>query len=671
MESHQRYFPLGGNRFAFVANGGDPRPRGAGNESVLEGRLEDASFTFERDVAKGIERAGARSRRASRSSPAPAPSADKVARLEALVEALGGGDASREAARLAKADQAAELVREFPDLEGHIGAEYARLAGFPRRSAPRSTSSTSRTRPAARCPRPRPAASSPPRTRSTTSPWPSRSASGRPARAIRTVFGARRSASAGSRSRRTSSSTLPALVGDARTSCSSTRAPSEGRPERGRATSSRSGWRACSTSRSSSSAPRARAGSPSSARSRASPQTLAAAADTEEFERAYVAYDRANSLAGKADGAAHRARPEARDRRGRDRARSRRSPASRRRSGRRSRPATSRQHWQPRPSFALPSTASSTRCSSWPRTRRCARTGFASFSTCATPSARSATSRRSRGERAARDPRHLRLDRGDGGALRRGGRAAVSGRGVRDRPAPEDHERRRRPARGGPRAGTESGHHVHARRAASSGTRCGRSAGATASTTATSSAIRSTRSRGCRGQPATMTPGAQPVLDSSYFKRIAAIEFAVRFDDGVGDARAQGRGHRARRRVAELEDAALDLSGLPRLQDRQRADRSGRRAAEGALRDRPGQDRRADHRRPGLAEIRSERARGMRGAKRRMRIRRDLRGARGARRRAPAAGLPGDRGLRPGDRGDRPPHHPLVEQRRLEAEAKT
>jgi glycyl-tRNA synthetase beta chain len=48
-----------------------------------------------------------------------------------LVAAMGGGEASQEAARLAKADQAAELVREFPDLEGHIGAEYARLAGYP------------------------------------------------------------------------------------------------------------------------------------------------------------------------------------------------------------------------------------------------------------------------------------------------------------------------------------------------------------------------------------------------------------------------------------------------------------------------------------------------------------------------------------------------------------
>ncbi len=130
MESHQRYFPLEDNRFAFVANGGDPETVIAGNEGVLEGRLEDASFTFERDVAKGIERLAEESARITFVAGA-GTYGDKVARLQALVDALGGGDASREAARLAKADQAAELVREFPDLEGHIGAEYARLAGFP------------------------------------------------------------------------------------------------------------------------------------------------------------------------------------------------------------------------------------------------------------------------------------------------------------------------------------------------------------------------------------------------------------------------------------------------------------------------------------------------------------------------------------------------------------
>ena len=44
---------------------------------------------------------------------------------------LGGDDHARKAALLAKADQGSELVREFPDLEGVIGAEYARLAGYP------------------------------------------------------------------------------------------------------------------------------------------------------------------------------------------------------------------------------------------------------------------------------------------------------------------------------------------------------------------------------------------------------------------------------------------------------------------------------------------------------------------------------------------------------------
>ena len=130
MESHQRYFPLEGNRFALVANGGDAATVVAGNETVLEGRLEDASFTFERDVAKGIEGLVEASARITFVAGA-GTYGDKVVRLEALVEALGGGEASREAARLSKADQAAELVREFPDLEGHIGAEYARLAGFP------------------------------------------------------------------------------------------------------------------------------------------------------------------------------------------------------------------------------------------------------------------------------------------------------------------------------------------------------------------------------------------------------------------------------------------------------------------------------------------------------------------------------------------------------------
>jgi regulator of PEP synthase PpsR (kinase-PPPase family) len=51
------------------------------------------------------------------------------------------------------------------------------------------------------------------------------------------------------------------------------------------------------------------------------------------------------------------------------------------------------------------------------------------------------------------------------------------------------------------------------------------------------------------GAAATMKPGARPVLDEHYFQRMAAIEFAVRFDDGVGSG---------------LHDAEIVLVGVSR-----------------------------------------------------------------------------------------------------------
>jgi len=130
MQSHQRYFPIKGNRFAVVSNGGEPELVAGGHAQVLEARLEDATFTFDRDVAVGVdalaERLGSITFFAGAGT-----FAEKAERVAKLVERLGGGEASLEAARLAKADQASELVREFPELEGYIGAEYARLAGYP------------------------------------------------------------------------------------------------------------------------------------------------------------------------------------------------------------------------------------------------------------------------------------------------------------------------------------------------------------------------------------------------------------------------------------------------------------------------------------------------------------------------------------------------------------
>ena len=130
MQSHQRYFPLGENRFAFVANGGDAEVVTAGNRQVLENRLDDAMFTFGRDRTHGIDALAARLGAITFFREAGS-FADQTERIVELVRKLGGGEASLEAARLAKADQASELVREYPELEGHIGAEYARIAGYP------------------------------------------------------------------------------------------------------------------------------------------------------------------------------------------------------------------------------------------------------------------------------------------------------------------------------------------------------------------------------------------------------------------------------------------------------------------------------------------------------------------------------------------------------------
>ncbi len=129
MQSHQRYFPLGGNRFAFVANGGDPDVVRRGNEFVLSGRLEDAEFTFERDVALGIDALAERTKSITFFT-GGGTYADKAERMASLVVELGGDDDAVQAARLAKADQAAELVREFSELEGHIGSTYAKIAGY-------------------------------------------------------------------------------------------------------------------------------------------------------------------------------------------------------------------------------------------------------------------------------------------------------------------------------------------------------------------------------------------------------------------------------------------------------------------------------------------------------------------------------------------------------------
>ena len=145
MQSHQRYFPLRDPRgdladtFLFVMNG-DPAFAGqitAGNERVLEGRIEDAEFSFDKDLATGLEQMVAQLDRVVFHVKVGTMK-DKTERLVALTGLLADrsgvtGDQREwalEAARLAKADQVSVMVREFADLEGVMGETYARLEGF-------------------------------------------------------------------------------------------------------------------------------------------------------------------------------------------------------------------------------------------------------------------------------------------------------------------------------------------------------------------------------------------------------------------------------------------------------------------------------------------------------------------------------------------------------------
>ena len=232
MQSHQRYFPLGENRFAVVAAGGDVDVTRPGYTQVLEARLEDAAFTFDRDVAVGIEelaggssgsrssRAAARSRTRRRGS--SSSSGARRRRRRARGRPAGqGGPGLRARARVPRAGRRHRRRVRAAGRSPRVGLPRRRRAapaGRRRRAAAGDGS-----RPGARL-----------RTRSTRSRCRSRSATGpRDHGPVRAATGGHRALSAGRRGR--------------------AHHPARGARARGRS-SSRSGWKAISMSPSSSSA---------------------------------------------------------------------------------------------------------------------------------------------------------------------------------------------------------------------------------------------------------------------------------------------------------------------------------------------------------------------------------------------------------------------------------
>jgi glycyl-tRNA synthetase beta chain len=143
MQSHQRYFPLeesdGRLHPAFLAiSNGDPAHAATitrGNEGVLGARLQDATFSFEKDMATGLDTLDAKLDTIvfHQRLGTLADKRDRLVRgVASLGTAVGVATADAEAAaRLAKVDQGAVLVAEFSELQGYAGAHYARLAGRP------------------------------------------------------------------------------------------------------------------------------------------------------------------------------------------------------------------------------------------------------------------------------------------------------------------------------------------------------------------------------------------------------------------------------------------------------------------------------------------------------------------------------------------------------------
>ena len=146
MQGHQRYFPVAGPDGAlmphFIAVGNiesrNVETVRKGNERVIRPRLSDAAYFFRTDrrhrlesrleglgdivFQRGLGTLRAKSERVS----------ELAGRVARAMEGSGETVAhARRAGLLSKCDLPTEMVGEFPELQGEMGREYARLDGEP------------------------------------------------------------------------------------------------------------------------------------------------------------------------------------------------------------------------------------------------------------------------------------------------------------------------------------------------------------------------------------------------------------------------------------------------------------------------------------------------------------------------------------------------------------
>ena len=144
MRTHQKYFAVRkagqeglAPHFITIANiqaadGG--AVIAAGNAKVLSSRLSDARFFWDEDVKVGfepwLEKLNGVTFHAKLGT--MAQRVERIVALAGEIAPLVGADVTKtkEAARLAKADLASQMVGEFPELQGVMGGYYARQFGI-------------------------------------------------------------------------------------------------------------------------------------------------------------------------------------------------------------------------------------------------------------------------------------------------------------------------------------------------------------------------------------------------------------------------------------------------------------------------------------------------------------------------------------------------------------
>ena len=141
MQQHQKYFPLFNNNnklinlFLLVAN--SPDTKGyikTGNERVIEARLSDAKFFWDKNKTQNLVKQVGKLKNLSFFNQL-GTFYDKTQRLRKLASIVSDQlNLNKEkieiAASICKADLVSDLVREFPELQGIMGKYFAKEQGF-------------------------------------------------------------------------------------------------------------------------------------------------------------------------------------------------------------------------------------------------------------------------------------------------------------------------------------------------------------------------------------------------------------------------------------------------------------------------------------------------------------------------------------------------------------